>query len=230
MAIRTLGRSSAPIAVGATLFATVFASASHADTIIYNGGAPDQLHQIDAEYPGAVAMSFTLQPGTNLLSGVNWWGGCGPATTCGGSSDFVIAILDSGGNAIAAADVGTANQTATGNTIGGSWAEYAYSLTFPAVTLPAGVPLWFAITEVAAEPNSGVWGIETTSSAPGGQMAASIGVTSADWTLLHDEQLAFNLIGPVVPESSTWAMMIAGFVGLGWMGYARRRAVRAAAA
>ena len=33
-----------------------------------------------------------------------------------------------------------------------------------------------------------------------------------------------------VPEVSTWAMMLAGFAGLGWLGYTRRREIRSAAA
>jgi hypothetical protein len=33
-----------------------------------------------------------------------------------------------------------------------------------------------------------------------------------------------------VPETSTWAMMIAGFAGLGWLGHSRRRAIGSAAA
>ena len=28
-----------------------------------------------------------------------------------------------------------------------------------------------------------------------------------------------------VPEPSTWALMIAGFAGLGWLGYSRHRAI-----
>jgi len=35
---------------------------------------------------------------------------------------------------------------------------------------------------------------------------------------------------PPVPEASTWAMMIAGFAGVGWFGTSRRRAIRSAAA
>jgi hypothetical protein len=33
-----------------------------------------------------------------------------------------------------------------------------------------------------------------------------------------------------VPELSTWAMMLTGFAGLGWFGYARKRGIQAAAA
>jgi hypothetical protein len=39
---------------------------------------------------------------------------------------------------------------------------------------------------------------------------------------------AFSLSGSVVPESSTWAMLLLGFAGLGFAGY--RQARRAGAA
>jgi hypothetical protein len=37
--------------------------------------------------------------------------------------------------------------------------------------------------------------------------------------------ISINMISPVtaVPEPSTWAMMLAGFGGLGWLAHARRR-------
>jgi hypothetical protein len=41
--------------------------------------------------------------------------------------------------------------------------------------------------------------------------------------------LATGGVAPV-PEPSTWAMMIAGFAGLGWLGFSRRRATKSAAA
>ncbi len=37
------------------------------------------------------------------------------------------------------------------------------------------------------------------------------------------EQLAFNLTYSAVPEPSTWAMMIFGFAGLGFIGYRQAR-------
>lgn len=37
-------------------------------------------------------------------------------------------------------------------------------------------------------------------------------------------------LSPAAPEASTWAMMIAGFVGLGWLGYSRGRSIRSATA
>jgi PEP-CTERM motif len=41
---------------------------------------------------------------------------------------------------------------------------------------------------------------------------------------------AFSLNGSVVPEPSTWAMMLLGFAGLGFAGYRRARNARAASA
>ena len=42
--------------------------------------------------------------------------------------------------------------------------------------------------------------------------------------------LSFVLIGSAIPEPSTWAMMLLGFAGLGFVGYRRsRKAVSIAA-
>ena len=41
--------------------------------------------------------------------------------------------------------------------------------------------------------------------------------------------LATGGVAPA-PEPSTWVMMVAGFAGLGWLGFSRRRAIRSAAA
>ena len=41
---------------------------------------------------------------------------------------------------------------------------------------------------------------------------------------------AFSLSAPVVPEPSTWAMMLLGFAGLGFAGYRQARKARPASA
>jgi hypothetical protein len=41
---------------------------------------------------------------------------------------------------------------------------------------------------------------------------------------------AFSLTGAVVPEPSTWAMMLLGFAGLGFAGYRRARKAHPASA
>jgi hypothetical protein len=55
-------------------------------------------------------------------------------------------------------------------------------------------------------------------------------LTSSEITQTEDYLLSKYGIGSSVPETSTWAMMIAGFAGLGWLGLSRRRAIRSAAA
>jgi hypothetical protein len=50
--------------------------------------------------------------------------------------------------------------------------------------------------------------------------------STADYTGTHDN-LSFTLIGSAIPEPSTWAMLLLGFAGLGFLAY-RKRATLAA--
>jgi PEP-CTERM motif len=43
------------------------------------------------------------------------------------------------------------------------------------------------------------------------------------------EALEFSPVTPAVPEPSTWAMMLAGFAGLGFLGYRQTVKTRLAA-
>jgi hypothetical protein len=67
---------------------------------------------------------------------------------------------------------------------------------------------------------------------------AMIGLTPGTYTytwspavvagaVVQDGSLTINVTG-VVPESSTWAMMLAGFAGLGLLAYRKRAATVAA--
>ena len=55
-------------------------------------------------------------------------------------------------------------------------------------------------------------------------------LTPTEITQTQDYLLSKYGVSSSVPEPSTWAMMIAGFAGLGWLGYSRRRAIGSAAA
>jgi PEP-CTERM motif len=212
----------------AAAFLLALASAPASAAVIYNGGAPDQGGTLYALSPAAVAMSFTLSAGSSVITDAHWWGGCFPSTTCSATPDFTVGFLadDKGmpGAPIVELDFGAANQTATGKVIGSpGFDEYAYNVSSPPFTgLTAGTQYWFFIQENNAEPG-GSWGAETTSTAPAGQLAAQFDVLSPDaWTIMP-EQLAFNLTFTPVPEPSTWAMMILGFAGLGFIGYRQAR-------
>jgi hypothetical protein len=216
-------------------FLVGLASLPASAAVIYNGGAPDQGGTLYAQSPAAVAISFTLSAGSSVVTDAHWWGGCFPSTTCGATPDFTVGFLadDNGmpGAPIIEVDFGDANQTATGKLIGGpgGYDEYAYNVSSPPYSgLTAGTPYWFFIQENNAEPGGGLWGAETTSTAPLGQLAAQFDVLSPNaWTIMP-EQLAFNLTFTPVPEPSTWAMMIFGFAGLGFIGYRQARKLAAA--
>ena len=55
-------------------------------------------------------------------------------------------------------------------------------------------------------------------------------VAPAEIKLLNPEDLVLSVSTTPVPEPSTWAMMLAGFAGLGYFGYKASRRTRLAAA
>jgi hypothetical protein len=61
-----------------------------------------------------------------------------------------------------------------------------------------------------------------------GETVASLGLTTGTYVYTWnsapgiDDSLTIK-IGPAVPEASTWAMMLTGFAGLGWLARLRRR-------
>ncbi len=230
------------VSLGKAASAAVFLAfaslpASAADVVVFDGGAPDQGGQLYAQSPALEAMSFTLVSGSNVVNDANWWGGCFPATTCGGSPDFTISIYsdDSGipGSAIQSYSVGSANQTATGNTIGGpldqgGWDEYAYNASFASLTLTPGTQYWFVLTQGTLEPD-GSWGVETASGTNSTTYSMGLQEPLESW-VTQPQTLAFQLtFSSSVPEPSTWVMMIAGFAGLGFLGYRQTVKARVAA-
>jgi hypothetical protein len=100
------------------------------------------------------------------------------------------------------------------------YAEYVYNATFPDISLTPGTTYWFEITGTIG---TGDFGVETTSDAPAGAQACQ-NLGSGPVPIVA--QLAISL---TVPEPSTWAMMLVGFAGLGFVGYRRNLRARAAA-
>jgi hypothetical protein len=221
---RTLFR---PFLAACAVFALIMASGSARAAIVFNGGSPDQggvyyaTNGIDGT-PGAVAMPFTLSSAT-LINGVNFWGGCYPATNCGAANITLSAYsstLAGPGTLLFSENFGSANQTATGLLIGGpsGFTEYSYSASFAAVLAPAGT-YYLGITNAT---NPGLFGVETTSNPPVGAVDYQKLTASDPFTPIV-ANLAFNLtFTAAVPEPSSWAMMILGFAGVGFMAYRRK--------
>jgi hypothetical protein len=192
--------------------------------IVYNGGAPNQVGTFFAGSPIIEAMSFSLAAGSNTVSGVNFWGGCSDGGTCGTANialNFYNSVGGAPGSLIDSINVGQANQTLTGLNISPTdspFAEYSYTATFASQTFTAGVTYFIGITNSGTGP---FWGVENTSS------LASVDYQSFDggttWGLTAGQN-AFELTASV-PEASTWAMMIVGFLSLGMVGMRRRSVV-----
>jgi hypothetical protein len=193
--------------------------------VVYEGGAPNQFGTYYAFSPIIAAMSFSLAAGSNTVSGVNFWGGCNDGGTCGTANitlSFYNSVGGGPGSLIDSFNVGQANQTLTGLNISTPavtpFAEYSYSATFAPQTFTAGVTYFIGISNGGTGPT---WGVENTSSPASVDFQSFDGGTT--WTSAGTN--AFELTA-AVPETSTWVMMILGFLGLGMVGSRRRPIVR----
>jgi hypothetical protein len=89
-----------------------------------------------------------------------------------------------------------------------------------------GYPTYILPTAAQEQQILSTWG--SVIPAPAFDFAYSWGVQVGDTAISTDPALqavfaAHNAEGPVVPEISTWAMMLLGFAGFGFLGYRRQR-------
>jgi PEP-CTERM motif-containing protein len=192
--------------------------------VVYDGGGPNQFGTFFANSPIEVAMSFSLSAGSNTVNGVNFWGGCtgGTCGTAGITLFFYNSASGAPGTLIDSINVGQAHQTLTGNNITTpglpSFSEYSYSATFTPQTFTAGVTYFLGITNSDQTPQ---FGVENTNSIASTDYQSFSGPGNFGSTPIGPN--AFNLTFTAsVPEPSTWAMMILGFAGVGFMAYRRK--------
>lgn len=197
---------------------SAFAGLARAEALIVDGGEPDQASAFlaDSDHDLAVATTrFTLaDPAT--VNRLEWWGIYYPNGTASASDDFTLMIYADAaglpGTALATVHLGNVQREATGQTVV-IWDEYAYTATFPTITLAAG-DYFLGLGNDPADAE--LWGWETTL---GGLQAggASFHPTSGTWQADPAENLAFRLS---IPEPESLALLAIGAAGLTGM---RRR-------
>jgi hypothetical protein len=91
-------------------------------------------------------------------------------------------------------------------------------------SLSSGTSYWLAVIGVV-DPTNGFWNL-SSQIAPVG-VTSSIGPVDGPWftTVVNVPKavISGDISTPAVPEPSTWAMMILGFAGVGFMAYRRNR-------
>jgi hypothetical protein len=187
------------------------------------------------------AFPFSLLSGASTVTDAHWWGGCyEPATIEPGSpasgsgtndcpdGDFVLSFYENGvgepGALIQSFDVDTANQSATGESIGiGDFiTEYSYSADFGPLVLIPGETYWFAISNLV---DGTTWGWESFG---GEETHAQFNSTTDLWES-HIDGLAFRLTGPgpaAVPEPGLLSLLAAGVGGIALSRARRHRRVK----
>jgi hypothetical protein len=95
--------------------------------------------------------------------------------------------------------------------------------------LVSGTEYWLAVMPGASD-TAANWGLSSTVPVASPPNAFNYRGTNRAWAFDTTDQFppaAFAVLGSVVPEPSTWAMMLLGFAGLGYAG--KRRGVLSAA-
>lgn len=175
------------------------------------------------------AVPFTLTAPNTTITGVNFWGGCYPAATCGAADvtlNFDTSSAGGPATLIQSFHVGGANQTATGSQIGGnpSFSECSYSASIAPLTLISGVQYFLGVGNDVGATNE--WGMETTSAIGKGQDYSlnSFTTPGLTWQPIV-ENLAFSLTfdpAAVVVQIS-FGLTGGGLVCLMLLGYKVRR-------
>lgn len=195
------------IAAAVFLGTAIFAAPTYAGVVLqenFNGETPDELN-----WTGNSNFLPTSPPGTVDLIGV------------GGAFDF---LPGNGGYLDLDGSSGTGNNPAGEITSVASFAAGTYTLTFDLAGNRRNAPdqttrisLGNFSTDISLGSSAGFTPYSFTFTTTGGNLIfTELGPSNQQGNLLDDVVLT------AVPEPSTWAMMILGFLGLGFMGYRRK--------
>ena len=120
-----------------------------AQVIYDNGTTPSNSFVSDTDFPGFVADDFSLAPGANVITGVQWTGLYFPSNTPTQPDNFTIQLFaDVGGSPVVtpflSLSIGNPGRTDTGIDIAGS-DLFAYSANVAPITLAPNTVFWLSI-------------------------------------------------------------------------------------
>ena len=218
----------------ATLIATSMVGGlapSHASTVIAEVAAgPDGIGGADQSAGNAISFTTTSEFTDVTISALLY---TADFTTGGAATVYLTDKIGSGTT--------TANELtrASVTDLPFQFSTSTPEVIFTGLTLPAGT--YYVIEASDVGPPGASWGgpvapVETT--APGVTINSILQAQSSlagyspasDFVADSEFQLAFSVTGSPVPKSSTWAMLLIGFGGLGHAGFRSARARRSVAA
>jgi hypothetical protein len=193
-------------------------------SIIFNGGTYDNTLYAaasavncgtDCQVAGA---QFSLAAGSNVITGVNWWGSYSPSPF---TDNFTINIYNFVAGSPSTTPVDTfdigsfATRTSTGvNYTYNDAPIYTYSVAIPSTALTPGAMYLLSIVYNTPNDSTQNWGWSLADSP-----AIAWTYTQVEGWTETDQFLAFNLTGPSVPEPSAMLLIGCSLIGI----WARRK-------
>ena len=190
-----------------------------ADVIFDNGTTPSNSFVSDTDFPRFVADDFSLAPGANVITGVNWRGLYFPANTPTQPDNFTLQFFADVGGSPAVTPllsllIGNPGRTDTGMDLTGS-DLFAYSASVAPIVLAPGTVFWLSIFNNTAADSDDNW-FWAMQDALGNSFER--GNPADPWVPQVPpvgNRQDFQLTGPIaIPEPSGLGLLAIGVIGL----------------